>query len=78
MIRPNDLFCRPTASNTRGHAHKLAHVRCRLLCRQRFFSVRVVQMWNDLPAQVAECKSLDGFKSGLRSSLSGVLFSYEG
>ena len=48
-IRPDELFTLSPLLHTRGHQFKLSHERCRLELRRRFFSVRVVPLWNSLP-----------------------------
>ena len=60
-----NLLCKETSNRTRGHAHKLIKKACNLNVRQNFFSFRVVNMWNNLPAYVAEAPSLNAFKGRL-------------
>ena len=50
---------------TRGHSHKLVKQRCNLDIRKNFFSLRIVDTWNKLPAGVAEAPSLQAFKNRL-------------
>ena len=76
-IGPVDIFSLSPHVRTRGHPFKLSHERCRLDARQRFFSVRVVPLWNSLPEEVVLLDSLDLFKRGLRHFLGDLLFSYE-
>ena len=61
---------------TRGHEFKLAHIRCSLECRRRFFPVRVVGPWNSLPSAVAELSDLGAFKAALKESLGQKLYDY--
>ena len=56
-------------SITRGHKYKLSKNRNNLEVRQNFFSQRVVDVWNHLPAKVVESESLDVFKSRLDEEL---------
>ncbi len=56
-----DLGC----SVTRGHPLKLAVPSCKRDVRKNHFSVRVVSIWNSLPAYVVLSKSLVVFKSNL-------------
>ena len=51
--------------NTRGHKFKLKKHRSRLDIRKNFFSNRVVQQWNSLPAHVVEAESVITFKKRL-------------
>jgi hypothetical protein len=63
----DDLF---VAGNpeTRGHIFKLkARVAPKLSCRQHFFSNRVVNSWNSLPAEVVFAPSVSVFKTRLHS-----------
>jgi len=46
----------------RGHKWKLKVNRCRLQLRQCFFSQRVVNTWNRLPAFVVDASSVNSFK----------------
>ena len=50
---------------TRGHEHKLKKVQSRLELRRCFFTQRVVNPWNRLPAEVASAPSLSVFKKML-------------
>ena len=75
-IDPSELFTFPTRGGTRGHKYKLAHRNSRLECRLRSFSVRIVNIWNDLPCGVVELESLSAFKSALMVSLGDVLFDF--
>ena len=52
-------------NRTRGHQYKLKKERCRLQVRQNFFSNRVVDLWNNLPASVVEAVSVNAFKNKL-------------
>ena len=76
-ISPNDIFSISPLINTRGHCLKLSHERCRLAARQRFFSVRVVSLWNSLSEEVVLSETVESFKRGLHRSLGSVLFSFE-
>ena len=51
-----------STSTTRGHRFKLSKEMCSLNLRQNFFSVRVVDKWNRLPATVVDAPSLQAFK----------------
>ena len=52
-------------TTTRGHLLKLHKSRSRLDLRKYFFSQRVVDMWNKLPEEVVESKSINEFKNRL-------------
>ena len=53
----------PGPHSTRGHNLKLMRPQVRTERRKQFFSVRVVRMWNELPAEVVNSSSLNSFKT---------------
>jgi len=57
-----DLLIPDTSRVTRGHDFKLLKRRCRLNVRQHFFSMRVIDKWNNLPASIVNVPTLDDFK----------------
>lgn len=64
-LKFDDFFELDTNNVTRGHNFKLRVPLCRINCRFNFFSVRVVQPWNSLPAPLVNAASVNIFKSGL-------------
>jgi len=52
-----------TPYGPRGHEKKLAKDRSRLDSRKFFFSQRVVNEWNSLPAKVVNSESVNSFKN---------------
>ena len=52
-----------TPYDLRGHEKKLAKGRSRLDSRKFFFSQRVVNEWNGLPAKVVNTESVNSFKN---------------
>ena len=50
---------------TRGHAFKMSKVLSTKNIRTKFFSERIVNEWNTLPADTAEAPSLNAFKNRL-------------
>ena len=68
------LFVRSSDNRTRGHACKLVVPRCHSEARRRYFAVRVVRHWNELPADVVMKSSLDSFKAALAECLGDRLF----
>ena len=75
-ISPTDLFTLTPSIGTRGHRYKILVPYSRCDARHRFFSVRVVKVWNSLPSNVAESDSLDNFKKGLTNFLGDLLFDF--
>jgi hypothetical protein len=57
-------FARDT--RTRGHVYKIIPKPFHVNARKNFFSVRVANLWNKLPAHVVESTTLVAFKANLR------------
>ena len=56
-------YCTGAHYKLRGHDKKLTKARPRLDIRKYFFSQRVVNSWNRLPAIVVNSKSVNAFKN---------------
>lgn len=69
-----DLFDLDTSSVTRGHKYKLTKHRWNSSLRQQFFTFRVVDKWNMLPASVVEAPTLQVFKNRLDGAWSHLQF----
>ena len=74
-IKPHQLF-HIQDSVTRGHPLKIQHQYTRLDLRHRFFSIRVVNFWNNLSIETVLAQTVESFKSGLVRDLGAVLFEY--
>ena len=61
------LFALSTATNTRGHAAKIAKLHCHLDLRRYFFSERTVDHWNNLSQQHISCSTVNSFKNCLNN-----------
>lgn len=59
------LFERQYHATTRGHRHKVSLPRCHSDTFRRFLSVRTVELWNNLPANVVEAQNITTFKARL-------------
>ena len=59
-----DSINRPS---TRGHEWKIVVPYARTLQRKKFFDIRIITKWNDLPANVVKFQSIGSFKSNLDS-----------
>ena len=71
------LFQYPPANVTRGHNFKLFVPRALSDIRTRFFSVRVVPLWNSLPDRIVSAATLSSFKRLLVEVLGDTLFQYD-
>ncbi len=56
---------RHTNTNLRGHSKKLYMQRSTSALRKNTFSIRIVKLWNSLPAEVVNAPSTDSFKNRL-------------
>ena len=64
-INPTSFFTLSNTDTTRGHYRKLFKFRSRLLVRHNFFTNRVVNLWNSLPADVISAPTVALFKKNL-------------
>ena len=51
--------------NTRGHAFRIAPECATVNCRRHFFTQRVTNIWNSLPADIVNFENLNAFKVSL-------------
>ena len=68
------LFERQFHAATRGHSYKLSLPRCYSDTLRRFLSVRVVEIWNGLPASIIEARTLITFKARLDAHMGSKFF----
>ena len=61
----NDFFTISNNTTLRGHPFKLVVPLARTNVRKHFFSCRVVNAWNDLPANIVSAPSIMAFKKHL-------------
>ena len=54
-------------NSTRGHSVKLFYPDSRVNARAHLFSVRIISLWNRLPAGLVQVDNLVKFKSVLRT-----------
>ena len=62
-----DLLEHDTHSITRGHPYKLRKSICVKSARANFFSNRVINTWNSLPASVVTVNNINALKNKLDS-----------
>ena len=72
-VDSSDLFLIRESSVTRGHMLKLYKKQCHLDIRKYFFNQRVVNAWNNLPAEAVESTTVNAFKSHLSTALLKLL-----
>ncbi len=60
-----EFFKTPTDIRTRGHSYKVFKERAETSTRRHFFTCRVVELWNELPEEVAAAPNTDIFKERL-------------
>ena len=70
----NTLFDRNTNTIIRSNEFKLTKNRVESKKYQWFFTNRVINTWNGLPARVVECVSFEGFKRDLDVALGDELY----
>ena len=64
-IEASKFFEMRQPGRIRGHTVKIFKPRARLLTRQRFFSIRVIDLWNGLPQNVEDATTVPQFKARL-------------
>ncbi|KAI8484062.1 hypothetical protein Bbelb_381800 [Branchiostoma belcheri] len=62
-VDPNSLFNFNVDGRTRGHSYKIVKPQAKKSTRANFFSVRTVNSWNSLPAEVVAAETVNSFKS---------------
>ena len=72
-----DLFQLNVSGPTRGHSLKLFVHYSEVEARSRFFSMRVIPLWNKLPDHVVSSPSIDSFKRNLDRHLGPLLFEFD-
>ena len=69
----DSLFTRNHVVRTRGNGYKLLQGRFRLDTRGKFFTVRTVNHWNNLPRGVVDSATLNMFKTQLEMVLGHLI-----
>lgn len=62
-LKPEKFFKLSDITHTRGHSMKIYKPNTRLEVRKHFFTQRVIDEWNNLPADVVQSSSVNEFKS---------------
>jgi len=63
----DQFFTLSQHNSTRGHSLKLFYPDSRVNARANFFTVRIISLWNRLPASLVQVHNLIKFKSMLRT-----------
>ena len=64
---------RVDSDRTKGNGFKVREARFRLDIRKKFFTQRVVTLWNRLPKKVVDALSLEAFKARLDVALGSLV-----
>ena len=56
---------------------KIFKPRARLLTRQRFFSIRMIDLWNELPQTVVDTTTVPQFKARLDQHWNSLGYGYQ-
>ena len=72
----DNMFERVAQGRTRGHSKKIFLPRYSTDVRSRFFSLRVIDLWNSLPEEVVTAASVQTFKSLLEHCLGPRLYEF--
>ena len=64
-LRPDEFFTVYSDHTTRGHSFKLHLPNARIDARKHFFAIRVVNIWNSLPAEVVNSLTIESFVKNL-------------
>ena len=70
----DNLFDQQFHLATRSNGYKLAIPRCRTEVRRRFWSVRCVERWNSLPAEVVQASNVGTFKHRLDAHVGDLFY----
>ena len=70
------LFNRST-NHLRGHSFKLSKSQCNKLCRRRFFSQRVIDIWNSLSEFIVSAPSTNTFKKRIDNNWKNIWATYK-
>ena len=72
-IDPN-IFFKLNDNMTRGHSLKIYKKRSNTTIRKNFFSQRVINQWNDLPASIVNLTSVPEFEKAYDRHMSDKKF----
>ena len=67
-INSSFFFNQCNVTNTRGHRLKFTKPRANTSLRLHSFSNRIINVWNSLPSEAIECKTINSFKSAINKA----------
>ena len=73
----HEFFLNHSTTNLRGHSLKLSKSQCNKLCRRRFFSQRVIDVWNSLSEFMVSAPSTNIFKNRVESNWRMIWATYK-
>ncbi|KAI8517532.1 hypothetical protein Bbelb_035490 [Branchiostoma belcheri] len=76
-VDPNSLFNFNVDGRTRGHSYKIVKPQAKKSTRANFFSVRTVNSWNSLPAEVVAAETVNIFKSKIDNFWKGKQYNID-
>ena len=72
----SSLFMLPDYDRTRGHSKKIFQPQYSTDVRARFFSVRVIPIWNSLPEEAVSSITVHAFKRHIENFLGSRLYEF--
>ena len=75
-INFTDYFTTSHVTFTRGHSCKLFKPHAISRARANFFSVRIIDLWNNLPNFIIQAHSITVFKNLLDNHCSDLMYNY--
>ena len=76
-LNQKDFFEIDTNSRTRGHRYKIIKTHCRTNKKLHSFPHRVINLWNTLPNEAVENKTINSFKSAIEKHWAKWELKYE-
>ena len=73
----HEIFFNHSTTNLRGHSLKLSKSQCNKLCRRRFFSQRVIDVWNSLSEFMVSAPSTNIFKNRVNNNWRMIWATYK-
>ena len=75
-ITPNSLFTFSHEERTRGHSMKLFYPTVNYSTRHNFFTIQIINLWNNLPESIISVDSVSLFKKKLDDYLNQLRYGH--